>query len=102
MPETQPLCPGAELNLRDKALGEVEKNSSIAVSINDRKSLEFQDGGLLITAYQTTDVCNVRKPTKWTMCRMWNLIKSGPNPGNATELMSVSFFSSVRPLSIFR
>ena len=36
MPETQPLCPGAELNLRDKALGEVEKNSSIAVSINHK------------------------------------------------------------------
>ena len=31
MPKTQPLCPGAQLNLRDRVLGEVEKNSSIAL-----------------------------------------------------------------------
>ena len=31
MPKTWPLCPGAELNLRDRVLGEVEKNSFIAL-----------------------------------------------------------------------
>ena len=29
MPKTQPLCPGAKLNLRDRVLGEVEKKSFI-------------------------------------------------------------------------
>ena len=31
MPKTQPLCTGAESNLRDRVLGEVEKNSFIAL-----------------------------------------------------------------------
>ena len=31
MPKTQPLCTGAELNLRDGVLGEVAKNSFIAL-----------------------------------------------------------------------
>ena len=35
MPETWPLCPGAESNLGDRALGEVEENSSIALSIKE-------------------------------------------------------------------
>ena len=34
-PETWPLCPGAESNLGDRALGEVEENSSIALSIKE-------------------------------------------------------------------
>ena len=29
--KTQPLCTSAELNLRDRVLGEVEKNSFIAL-----------------------------------------------------------------------
>ena len=31
MPKTQPLCTGAESNLRDRVLGEVEKKSFIAL-----------------------------------------------------------------------
>ena len=31
MPKTRPLCAGAELNLGDGVLGEVEKNSFIAL-----------------------------------------------------------------------
>ena len=31
MPKSQPLCTGAELNLRDRVLGEIEKNSFIAL-----------------------------------------------------------------------
>ena len=31
MLKTQPLCTGADLNLRDRVLGEVEKNSFIAL-----------------------------------------------------------------------
>ena len=31
MPKSQPLCLGVELNLRDRVLGEVEKNSFIAL-----------------------------------------------------------------------
>ena len=31
MPKTQPLCTGAELNLGDRVLGEVEKNSFIVL-----------------------------------------------------------------------
>ena len=31
MPKTQPLCTSAESNLRDRVLGEVEKNSFIAL-----------------------------------------------------------------------
>ena len=31
MPKTWPLCTSAELNLRDRVLGEVEKNSFIAL-----------------------------------------------------------------------
>ena len=31
MPKTQPLCASAESNLRDRVLGEVEKNSFIAL-----------------------------------------------------------------------
>ena len=31
MPKTQPLCAGAESNLRDRVLGEVEKNNFIAL-----------------------------------------------------------------------
>ena len=31
MPKTWPLCTGAELNFRDRVLGEVEKNSFIAL-----------------------------------------------------------------------
>ena len=40
MPETRPLCPGAESNLQDRALGEVEKNSSIALSIKEGHTQE--------------------------------------------------------------
>ena len=31
MPKTQPLCTGAESNLGDRVLGEVEKNSFIVL-----------------------------------------------------------------------
>ena len=31
MPKTQPLCTGAELNIEDRVLGEVEKNSFIVL-----------------------------------------------------------------------
>ena len=31
MPKSQPLCTGAELNLKDRVLGEVEKNNFIVL-----------------------------------------------------------------------
>ena len=38
MPKTHPLHTGAKSNLRDKVLGEVEKNSFIALSGKERHS----------------------------------------------------------------
>ena len=38
MLKTQSLCPGTELNLGDGVLGEVEKNSSIALPGKERYS----------------------------------------------------------------
>ena len=38
MPKTRPLCTGAQLNLGDKVLGEVEKNSFTALPGKGRHS----------------------------------------------------------------
>ena len=38
MPKTRPLCTSVKLNLRDRVLGEIEKNSFIVLPVKGRHS----------------------------------------------------------------
>ena len=82
MPKTQPLCTGAESNLRDRVLGEVEKNSFIA--------LPGKEGDSRLLASKTVcpdlgrfgeEFCS-NNSRVWLLTRLWCVYSFNPVLGD--------------------